>query len=68
MSKSNELNIMPIGGFPSIIPKDLYNEINEELKRGKSSNTDNKLSLKDILQDDIKPHFLFGGDEKINII
>ncbi len=77
MEKSNKNNItslseetvVPIGGFPSIIPKDLYNEIMNDFKRGKTSNSKTEnLSISKILEDTNKPYFLFGGDEDINII
>jgi hypothetical protein len=65
-----EKNIQPIGGFPSIIPKDLYNEIINDLKRGKSSDEPKtSLSIGKILESSTKnTHFLFGGEEKISIV
>ena len=49
---SDKINITPIGGFPSIIPKELYNEIQEDIKRSKSSSNQKKsLSISDILAD-----------------
>ena len=60
-------DIVPIGGFPSIIPKDLYNKIEKETKRGKEST---KLSIADLMKDtDDKGSFIIGGDdEDIKII
>lgn len=66
-----EKDMQPIGGFPSIIPKDLYNEIVDEIKRGKPISSDNKksLSIGKILEaTKTDTHFLFGGEEKINIV
>ena len=52
-------DIVPIGGFPSIIPKDLYNKIEKETKRGKEQP---RLSIKEIMEDETG--FIIGGEEE----
>ena len=63
-------DIVPIGGFPSIIPKDLYNKIEKETKRGKDFQTKKKISIEQLMfGEENKSTFIVGGDdENIRII